>query len=172
MKDLDHRIAPVIKILKYNRVSQNSRFFGSFLIVLSGTLLYLDKVLAILNIEGSNTYGFSSFSNFTWNFMQTIAPVIMILAFLLFKPYKISFTVPVFCYSLQAIWIFGIAHSDQDMQYLYSGGLAVLYLIITGILKYILYLTNIRKREQDKFVDSAQNVLEMLKVKILEKQTV
>ncbi|QKX07708.1 hypothetical protein HN014_22170 (plasmid) [Aquimarina sp. TRL1] len=169
MKDLDRK--SIIKILKNNKVSQGSKIFGSFLIIVSGSLLYLDKLLAMLNIEGSNTYGFSSFSNFTWNFMQSIAPVIMIIAFFL-KPYKITFTVPIFCYSLQVIWIFGIAHSDQNMQYLYSGGLVLLYLIIIGVLKYILYLTNIRKKEQDKFVDSAQNVLEILKAKVLENQTI
>lgn len=167
MSDLVIKVAPVVKIYKNDKVPLLTRIIGTTLIILSGTLLVLDKIFDILDIESSHTFGYSNFSNFIWAFTQSVAPILMIIGFYM-KPYKISFIVPVYCYCLQLIWVFGISHSDQNMQYLYAFGISLLYVVLVFVLKLIIFTAKQKEKENEEFIQDAKDVMDILKSKVLE----
>lgn len=83
---------------------------GSFLVALSGVILYLDKVI-VFHVEGN--FGFRTPEAFLWVFFQSISPLILMLGFL-FKPYKLFLLIPCYCYTVQLSWIFNPDLQDDD----------------------------------------------------------
>jgi len=79
-----------------------ARIIASLIIALSGFILFTDKVFYF---ELNNTYGFKSSQAFIWVLTQTLSPLILVLG-AVFKPYKISFLIPVYFYSIQLYWVF------------------------------------------------------------------
>ena len=154
-------------ILSDEKVPFRIRILGTVFIVLSGLLLYLDKFLAVLNIESEYTFGYSKFSNFIWAFTQSIAPIFTILGVYL-KPYKASFLIAIYCYGLQLIWIFSAEHSDDFLGHMFAIGICVLFMIIVFIIKSLINNFGRKKTKEEEFVTEAKDVLEMLKVKVLE----
>ena len=113
------------------------RIFGSMLVALSGSLLFADKIMEVIGLEGSNTYGFSTFSNFMWVFMQSVAPILMIIGFLL-KPYLLSILIPIHCYTIQIIWVFRPRyHYDNVYLQLYAFGTCVLFIFLFLFIKWV-----------------------------------
>ena len=165
LTDLVHRRAA--NLLSEEKVSFSVRILGTVFIILSGTLLYLDKLLALFQIESSHTFGYSSFSNFIWAFTQSVAPIFMILGTYL-KPYKMSYLVAVYCYGLQLVWIFSAEHSDDFLGYAFATGFCVVFVLLVFFMKVMIRKFD-RKRDMDReFVDDAKDVLEILKTKVLE----
>lgn len=144
-----------------------TKTIGSVIIALSGILLFSDKILEALGIEGSNTFGFSSFSNFVWVFTQSIAPVLMILGFLL-KPYFLSFLIPVYCYAIQVIWVFdpNLSYNNPSL-HVYAIGSCILFLLLAVFInKYIIYM-NQKDMEDKRFIEETNKTIDMLKQTIL-----
>ncbi len=140
---------------------------GSIIIVLSGVLLFSDKILAALGIEGSNTFGFHNFSNFIWVFTQSIAPVLMIIGFLL-KPYFLSLLIPVYCYAIQVIWVFdpNLSYNNPSL-HVYAAGSCILFLILAIFInKYSIY-KNQKDIDDKRFVEETNKTIDMLKQVIL-----
>ncbi len=143
------------------------RIIGTVFIILSGVLLYLDKLLAILNIESNYTFGYSTFSNFIWAFMQSIAPIFMMLG-VYFKPYKAAFLVAVYSYGLQLVWVFSNEHSDDFLGYVYAFGLCLIFILLVFIIKTLVSRFDKQKSKNEEFIIEAKGVLEIMKSKILE----
>lgn len=144
-----------------------TKTLGSIIITLSAILLYSDKILAVLGIEGSNTFGFHNFSNFIWAFTQSIAPVLMIIGFLL-KPYFLSLLIPVYCYAIQVIWVFDSSMNyDNPLLHAYAIGSCILFLILAIFInKYSIY-KNQKDIDDKRFVEETNKTIDMLKQVIL-----
>ena len=145
------------------------RIFASILISLSGLLLYLDKVLSFLDIVGSDTHGFSNYSNFIWAFTQSIAPVIMIMAFQL-KPYILSFLIPIYCYTIQIIWVFDPSmYFDDILLHIYAVGSCSIFVLLFFFIKNISNWRNRQQELKEEFQQETEEILHILKAKTLSK---
>ena len=131
---------PLTKILKDQEPNTGvNRIFATILVALSGILLILDKVFSLLGIEGSNTFGYSSYANFIWTLTQSIAPLLIIIVILLkLKPYLLACAIPVYCYLLQLVWVFSSLHSDDPLIYIYALGVFFLFCTLFVIIKLVL----------------------------------
>ena len=159
---------PIRDLLSDDKVTFSTRIIGSILIISSGALLYLDKILMLLKIDSSITYGFSSFYNFIWVLMQSVAPIFIIIIGAYLKPYKSSYLVPIYCYAVQIIWIFNSEYADDFLLTAkYSFGLVILILTLIVILKKMIKLFHIKKNEDEEFIEETKEVLELLKAKII-----
>jgi len=132
--------------------AQAVRIFGSILITISGVLLFLDKILKVIGIEGSNTFGFSNYSNFIWVFTQSIAPIFMIIGFLL-RPYFLSILIPLYCYTIQIIWVFHIYHFDDIFLQTYAIGTCILFLILFFFIKWVWITIRKQDIENKQFIE-------------------
>ncbi|WP_459213116.1 hypothetical protein [Aquimarina rhabdastrellae] len=149
-------------------LSLTNKVAGTILVFLSGIVLYLDQILRLFNISSSYTFGFSSFSNFLWAFTQSVAPLLLIIASY-FKPYKIIFLVPIYCYGLQLLWTFGASHSDDPYGYFFALGFSIsFFLIIFLFKKTLIFFKERRSKEKDEFVENTKDVIEILKSRLLE----
>lgn len=164
-------IYKILTKLKWKDQETNSKFeftrmFASFFIALSGLLLYLDKVLFFYEIEG-HSHGFTDYPTFIWVLMQSLAPIIMILAFY-FKPYFTSFLIPVYCYTIQIIWIFEPNMKiDHPLLHVYAVGSCLSFLLLMFVIKKIsswrMYQTTLKK----EFQQETQEILHILKAKTI-----
>ncbi|TPN82804.1 hypothetical protein [Aquimarina algicola] len=154
-------------ILSDIHVSFKTRIIGTIFIVFSGLLLYLDKFFGYLGFESEYTFGYSNFSNFIWAFMQSIAPVLMILGMYM-KPYKISFFVAIYCYGLQLIWIFSPQHSDNFLGYVFAIGICIFFVFLVFVIKRLIFHFEQKKNKDQEFIQDAKDVLEILKARVLE----
>ena len=92
---------------------------ASLLVALSGIILFTDKIVPI---ELSNTFGFKNSQAFIWVLSQTLSPIILIFGVLL-KPFRISFFIPIYFYSIQLIWVFESQLTlDDSLLHVYAIG--------------------------------------------------
>jgi len=120
------------------------RTFASILVALSGLILFADKIFPY---ELSNNYGFSDSQTFIWVFSQTLAPLLLVLG-LVFRPYFISITIPVYIYFIQMYWVFspGVRFDDALLQAYAIGTVAGFITLIAAINWYFHHATNQRQR--------------------------
>ncbi len=120
------------------------RTFASILVALSGLILFADKVFPY---ELSNNYGFADTQTFIWVFSQTLAPLLLVLG-LIFRPYFISITIPVYIYFIQMYWVFspGVRFDDALLQVYAIGTVAGFVALIAAINWYFHNATNQRQR--------------------------
>jgi len=133
-----------IDSLTQQNIKVSHRNFASFLVCLSGLILYLDKVFMLLEIEFVMPKKFIharlDFSTFLWLLMQSISPVMLIIGSIL-KPYVIFYIVPIYCYSLQFYFIlFDYRIIDDDYVSVYSIGTSILVFVsIIGLKRWLNY---------------------------------
>lgn len=120
------------------------RTFASILVALSGLILFADKIFPY---ELSNNYGFADSQTFIWVFSQTLAPLLLVLG-LVFRPYFISITIPVYIYFIQMYWVFspGVRFDDALLQIYALGTVAGFVTLIAAINWYFHHATNQRQR--------------------------
>lgn len=109
------------------------RIIASIIIILAGVLTITDK---IYTFHFTNNYGFYDSQTLVWTFTQMIAPIILILGFTL-NPFKISFTVPVYLYSVQIYFIFSSLTSDKGLVHLYAIGSVLLFIVCMIVFNFI-----------------------------------
>ncbi len=155
------------RLLKKPEINENKRVFGSILIALSGLLLYLDKVLLFLNIEGTNDYGFANFDTFIWVLMQSVSPLIMIFGFQL-KPYFTSFLVPIYCYTIHIIWVFQPQMKiDNVLLHVYALGSCILFILLLFLIQKISLWRKQQDTLKNEFQQETKEILNILKSKTL-----
>jgi hypothetical protein len=106
------------------------RTFASILVASSGLMLFADKVLTI---EFAELYGFADSQTFIWVFTQSVSPLLLMMG-LIFKPYKIAITIPVYMYFVQLYWVFNPAIRFDDLllqTYAFGAVLGFVALVIT-----------------------------------------
>ncbi len=134
-----------------------SRSFYSLLFAFCATLLLADKFVAAFGIQGPK-FGFSSFSNFVWVLSQSIVPILLITIVYIGKPYLVSLTSALHCYTVQLVWIFKPEYpSDSIFLQLYGVGTVISFILILCISKLI------RKRNKIKLSEIQQTQLELRK---------
>ncbi|WP_143273638.1 hypothetical protein [Aquimarina sp. MAR_2010_214] len=108
-------------------------YIGTFLIVLSGVILYLDKIFQIIGFSVDIQDDYYDFTTFIWVMCQSISPLIIILVLgTNLKPLRISYTIPLYCYCLQIYYIFFDLDVIDDKHY------TPYYAIVTTILMYFI----------------------------------
>ncbi len=121
------------------------RIFASFLVALSGFMLYTDKVL---HITLENNFGFNDTQTFLWVFTQSISPLLLIFAFI-FKPYRLSFAIPIYMYAVQLIWVFNPnLDFDDALLQVYALGSVIAFILLVFFINYI--FSNIKSKSQHK----------------------
>jgi len=105
------------------------RIIASLFVILSGIILFSDK---IFYFELSNTHGFADSQTFVWVLTQSLSPLLIVLAALI-RPYKVSYLVPVYFYTIQLYWVFDPALKlDDYLLHVYAIG--VCFFIATAVL--------------------------------------
>jgi len=115
-----------------NPLSERSSVIASFIIALSGLVLYADKALVGVDIAALMPDKFVekgvSPDIFIWIIGQTISPLLIILGSIL-RPYFYAFIVPIYCYVLQFYFIL-IDYSLIDNGYSYAYSLGITFILI------------------------------------------
>lgn len=101
------------------------RIIASILVILSGLITITEK---FYTFHFDNNFGFYDSQTLVWTFSQMFAPILLMLAFTL-NPYKVSFTVPVYLYSVQIYFIFSDHISDRHFINHYAIGSVLLFLL-------------------------------------------
>ncbi|MEM8506192.1 MAG: hypothetical protein AAF717_00120 [Bacteroidota bacterium] len=133
-----------------------SRTFGSILIALSGITVIFDKVFPIWqesqtfilgplvemlynwSAEKQN-FGFKSPTSFIWSFFQSLTPLVLIFAFF-FKPYRISYLIPIYIFSIQLYWVFDPSYQmDNPLLHVYAIGAVIGFIGLVVIINVALH---------------------------------
>lgn len=115
-------------------IKKSPRLLSTIIVALSGLILYSDKVLSFINLQFSIPEKFEQigmdFNTYIWLMSQTISPVLLIIV-VFFKPYKISYIIPLYCYILQMYFIFmDYKIIDDSYLQLYTIGTTLLILVL------------------------------------------
>ncbi|MGG8497935.1 hypothetical protein ACQY1Q_16100 [Tenacibaculum sp. TC6] len=140
------------------------RTTGSILVALSGLILFTDKVA---NFQLDNNFGFPDTETFLWVLCQSLSPILILIASL-FNPYKTSYTIPVYIYSVQMYWIFQ-PNVTFDNIYLqaYAIGACIGYLLLAFLIFKINSIKKKQELEMLRFQKEANETIELLKKEIL-----
>lgn len=112
-----------------------TRIIGTIIIILSGCILYLDKIFLLLDITLENTHGWNDTENYVWHLCQTISPVLIMFGMYL-RAYTYSWMIPLFCYVLQFFFVIDSSKTvDKGSTWVYVIGTSVLIMIVFAILK-------------------------------------
>ncbi|TSE02680.1 hypothetical protein [Aquimarina algiphila] len=150
---------------KDNRINPNLRVFASVLVILSGLILFADKVT---NFNLENNFGFKSTKTFVWIFAQSLSPLLMAFASI-FKPYKSSYIVPVYIYFIQIYWIFKptIKFDDYLLQ-TYAIGVSIIFLGLIYMINKMKPYKSEQRINNEKFIKETKETIAILKNRILE----
>lgn len=128
-----------------------TRAIASFLIILSGLQLFTDK---IITYEFQNLYGFADSQTFLWVASQTIGPIIFCIA-AMFKPYKISYSIPIYFYTIQLYWIFDPSLKMDDLLlHVYAAGAVLLFLVIVRMINMYVFRASEEHLQQVRVLES------------------
>ncbi len=150
------------RALDLEDLSLEIRVSGTICIILAGLMPFFEQILETFNIESSMTFGFTNFSNFVWAFSQCLSPFFLIIGFIL-RPYFISFLLPIYCYSIQMLWIFNTnMFLDDPLLHLYAIGTCTIFILITFLI-FTLKKKNREKIENDRlFIKEMEASIELL----------
>lgn len=141
------------------------RVFGSFLVALSGFILFIDKVAKGFHLE--NNFGYDDTETFLWVMSQTLSPLLLIIASL-FKPFKTSYLIPIYIYAIQFYWIFKPnTLIDNGFLHLYATGFCLGFLLLSYVIFKFNSLKKKRELENEKFQKDVTETIELLKKDIL-----
>lgn len=157
--------------LKDQEVKGEIKFFlrviGSILVALSGFILLIDKVTSSIKLD--NNFGYSDTETFLWVLGQTLSPLLILLASL-FKPFRTSYLIPIYIYSIQLYWVFK-PNVRFDNVYLqaYAVGSCVFFLLLLLFIYWVNSLKLKREKEEEFFQFEVRNTIELLKKEVLSK---
>jgi len=140
-----------------------TRIVATVFIILSGIILYLDKIFTYYNIEIENLHGWSNQENYIWSLTQTISPVLIILGSYL-RPYIVSFIIPIFCYVLQFFFVQKSSMIvDDPLMWIYIIGSSILILLVIIFLRnrlnYVDQVLNIKMGLMEKIIEVDNQIL-------------
>ncbi len=154
------------EILRDQENKEGVRIIGSFLVALSGLILFSDKVFSF---ELKNNFGFKKTSTFIWVISQTLSPILLLLASV-FKPYKTSYLIPVYIYAIQLYWIFQ-PNVLIDNIYLHTYAIGSCFAFV--LLIYVIYKINglklKKQKEEELFRIEVNKTIDLLKKEVLVK---
>ena len=129
------------------------RITASFLVALSGLILFTDKVTTF---GITSNFGFQDTQTFIWALCQSFSPLILILGSCL-KPYRIAYTIPGYIYFIQIYWVFhpNIKFDDVFLQ-IYAIG------FVSGFTTLILVINYLFQGERDKEMEHNSTIEQYL----------
>lgn len=93
-----------------DQVTTVKTIFGTVILILSGCILYLDKVFNYFGIGQEMDFGYYvTLEAFIWHVSQTVFPLLILLAFQ-FKPKRWALISPLYIYSIQMMYILRDQH--------------------------------------------------------------
>lgn len=135
-----------------NDYSLGVTILASLLIALSGGILFLDKVITI---ELTNNFGFRTSQAFVWTTCQSISPLILIIGTFL-KPFRFSYAIPVYFYSIQLIWVFDSnLYVDDSLLHIYAIGCVFAFLLLLFLIHKIAELQKQKVKSRETFLEKA-----------------
>jgi hypothetical protein len=130
-----------------------SRIIASLLVVFAGSNLLIDK---FIDFKFENNFGFYDSATLVWTISQSLCPILICFASA-FKPLKISYTIPIYVYTIQLYWTFTTPKSDREYMYWYCSG--TVFLFILAVFLYSKYLAI--EKEKDATISVLQAVLDL-----------
>lgn len=110
------------------------RVLSSFGVVVAGFLLLSDVIVDHFNITFTKIYGFNSTSNFVFFVSQWISYLLLIVM-IQFKPYRLSYIVPIYVNLLSLYWVFFSVIGDTKQYFVISVlGVSILFLILISFI--------------------------------------
>ena len=130
--------------------NRTQAFFGTLFIALSGCILYLDKAFDYIGYEQTINSDYYSFSALVWTMCQSISPILLVIGANL-KPLRVSYVIPLYCYSLQIFYIFfDLRIAEKHYTPYYAFGTSILIGILIILLKLLFnYLRSLKNTEID-----------------------
>lgn len=132
------------KNLKANEDTVSKTIFASFVVILSGLILFTDKIATFNLIE---LYGFATEQTLIWIVCQTLSPMILCLGAML-KPHKFIYFAPLYIYFIQMYWIFNPDQYDFDDALLHVYALGFCVVVFVFIIFVIKVLNLIHKENR------------------------
>lgn len=78
---------------------------GTVLILISGLVLYADKIVDYFDIQVGHIEYYGSLDVFLWTIAGTVSPLLLVMGYF-FNPHKWALAAPVTAYSIQLMYIF------------------------------------------------------------------
>lgn len=129
------------------------RIIASLLVIIAGMITISDK---LFTFQFENNFGFYDSQTLAWTISQNIAPILLMLAFSL-NPYRVSFTVPVYLYSVQFCFIFSDHVSDRSFFNEYAIGSVILFLFCVFCFNRFLKT----EKEKEERITALENLLDL-----------
>ena len=139
---------------------------GSILALLSGLILYADKLIDYFNLQIEYEFQYyGSLEVFVWVVASSVGPLMMILAFLL-RAAKWSFASPFAAYTIQMMYVF---RDEKFVAREYFWHSTIAFVIFFLVLAYVLqnYTTTIRKLK-----GKIRFIMNLMVVKTIDKELV
>ncbi|WP_148639236.1 hypothetical protein [Aquimarina longa] len=119
------------------------KIFASFLIILSGVVLFTDK---ITDFGINETLGFEDTQTMIWILCQTLSPLLLCIGGIL-KPYKLFYSVPLYLYFIQFFWIFNPSYKMDDfLLHVYAIGFCIGVFLFLALL--IFFIKKVRENSK------------------------
>lgn len=134
-----------------------SSLLGTFLVILSGVILYADKIIVFLDLNFimPSRYEEYDFETFIWSISVTLSPLLLILvATTNIKTFKEAYVVPLYAYTLQ-LWflLFDLKVVDKDYLGWYTLGTCAI------IIPIVIYF---KRKEENSIKDRVRETKEKL----------
>ena len=152
-----------------DRVATVKSFFGTILMILSGLILYLDKILNYFNITVNYEFKYYyDFESAVWHLSQTLAPL-LIIGSLFFKPKKWSYGSPLAAFSIQLMFVLRDEHIiERDYFWAYTVAfIAFFFLMIFFTHKTIKLIAKKIEKVKNNNTTTSQNQSRYKKIKML-----
>ena len=132
-------INQIIDLESKENHNKTTRIVGTVAIILSGIILYLDKVFVWFDITLDNLHGWKNTANYIWNLCQTFSPILIMCGMYL-RAYTLSTIVPIFCYVLQFFFVIDSSMTaDKGSTWLYVIGTSLGIIIVFLVVRWHLY---------------------------------
>ncbi len=129
------------------------RSFGSFLALLSGLVMYVDKFVEFWGIQVDYEFKYYyDLDTFLWTVGQTVAMLLLVFSYF-FKPYKWSLLAPLTVFSIQIMYVWRDEMWVQKDYYLYYtvafiiSFLALVFFIRWAIIISTVLVTRVRSKK-------------------------
>jgi hypothetical protein len=122
---------------------KRSRVLPSLIITMSSAGLFIDKIIP--NAHFKNNFGYDSTASFLWVLFSSLIPIVICICSA-FKPFRISYVVPIYIYTIQLFFLFSDSNpksNDRDYIYFYCFGTVFLYIVLI-----FLYNKFLKKEEE------------------------
>ncbi|CAM4117224.1 MULTISPECIES: hypothetical protein [Flavobacterium] len=146
------------------------RLISSFLIVLSGMILLSDIFIVHYGIEFDNLYGFNSTSNFVFWLSMMVSQLLIIIVSQ-FRPFRISYLVPVYIISLSLFWIFFSDEYDNKSYFnIYVLGFSIALMLVISMISILVNKEKLEAQATSSRMELLERVFDLTVLKIKKKQ--